>query len=50
MAVEVDVQLGKQGRIVIPSNVRRKYELKDGDWLKVVLVLEQENIPRENMA
>ena len=42
MSVEIDVQLGKAGRVVIPVNVRRKYNLCDGDWLRLVLITDTE--------
>ncbi|NHJ84068.1 MAG: AbrB/MazE/SpoVT family DNA-binding domain-containing protein [Asgard group archaeon] len=47
MAVKVDVQLRQQGRVVIPSNIRRKYDLKDGDWIKVVLLFESDDVCKE---
>ncbi|NHJ86753.1 MAG: AbrB/MazE/SpoVT family DNA-binding domain-containing protein [Asgard group archaeon] len=50
MAIEVDVQIGKQGRVVIPSNVRRKYELEEGDWIKLVLVFETDKIYKNNFG
>ncbi|MBN1330994.1 MAG: AbrB/MazE/SpoVT family DNA-binding domain-containing protein [Candidatus Heimdallarchaeota archaeon] len=48
MAIEVDVQIGKQGRVVIPSNVRRKYELEEGDWIKLVLVFETDKVYKDS--
>ncbi|NHJ40502.1 MAG: AbrB/MazE/SpoVT family DNA-binding domain-containing protein [Asgard group archaeon] len=47
MAIEIDVQLGKQGRVVIPSNVRRKYDIKDGDWIRLVLIFESDRVSKE---
>jgi len=48
MSIEIDVQLGKAGRVVIPVNVRRKYELQDGDWLKLILILDSEKEYKES--
>lgn len=42
MSVEIDVQIGKAGRVVIPVNVRRKYELHDGDWLRLILITDSD--------
>lgn len=42
MAVEFDVQLGKQGRVVIPSNIRKKFHVEEGEWIRLVLIFESD--------
>jgi AbrB family looped-hinge helix DNA binding protein len=47
LAVEFDVQLGKQGRVVIPSNIRKKFDIREGDWVRLVVIFETDNICKE---
>lgn len=47
MAVEFDVQLGKQGRIVVPSNIRKKFELSEGEWIRLVVIFESDKNCKE---
>ncbi len=42
MAVEFDVQLGKQGRVVVPSNIRKKFDIQEGEWLRFVLIFDSD--------
>ena len=49
MAVEFDVQLGKNGRIVVPSNIRKKYQINEGDWMRLVVVFESDKVCKDEI-
>jgi len=38
----IEVQIQERGRVTIPYNIRKKYDLKDGDWITLKLVTEDE--------
>ena len=42
MSTNFDVQIQQRGRITIPDNVRKRHDLKDGDWITLKLVTEDE--------
>jgi len=47
MAVEFDVQLGKQGRVVVPSNIRKKFHIEEGEWIRLVLIFESDKVSKQ---
>lgn len=38
---EIEVQIQERGRITIPVNVRKRHELKEGDWIKLKLMKDE---------
>ena len=45
---EIVVQIQERGRITIPVNIRKRYDLKDGDWITLELVLDDQSRKTES--
>ena len=42
---EIYVQIKERGRITIPVNIRKRFGLKEGDWMTLKLVVDEQSGP-----
>lgn len=41
----IEVQIQERGRITIPVNIRKRYGLKEGDWVTLRLIVDEQSGP-----